>query len=706
MSKTKMLVVVVAASAVSSFGADRVEAANGNYRFCYSPAFAAWRNFPEPCIDGVIDTTGMGSCSGVEQGWANSFRYVFNNGTGTPDVTLLALANGSASDGSLHLDMGFQVRNDKTFDNEDLIVAAFQFSANQFGMVALNPISSGAVNNGHPGAITPPQQSAVQYFTSPDGAAWTQRGNANGWITYAATSSGNTACMNNQLGNCSWDVEMRINLNPSSGNDGSSAMPVPIATYVGVSRVYHVNGGNCPDAGSSLCDPPTDEFAWPSADVSGNADNMLLYDIMQPPSAASWGKSSVNTTTGCGGVFFGPNDMSVSSTQATDPHGNPCSPTQPQVGCLATLQVNAHNSSIDGSTGGQVAANGVQAQFLHAPFGSNSFGTFQSIGSSSAVNIPAGSTGTPLTAQWNPTDPSGHECILAKLTSNVSGTTFINTGEFINSVILPMSSASISPTISVVGLAAPAGGGPQRIRLSTQAAFQFAYAGGVVQELPLGVLTSQMSWQFTAARDTGRTVTIKNRRFRVLAPFSGHRLDFQHALAVDFTAAFEQRHQALVSQYLGQIRGTSSGGTSGGTTTGTTTQPGTTGPVTTTVTGVNPSVAIISDGTKRAAYTAINGQLATDPEKPSAAEFSTELKGVTGVPGAENTSMLNSVFDVEVPVDGQTTITSNATYVGTGTGGGTGLGGCCATTQGSTKMSLGSMGFVILGVFMFRRRRK
>src|SRR5690349_11931163 len=120
----------IAAVAMLLSGKSARAVPNDNFKFCYSPAFAGWRNFLEPCIDGVIEGADLASCppdndgnsraGKPETGWANAFSYTFNTGVisgGKPvnDVVVRALANSAPS---LHLDLGVQVNNDKTFDDE------------------------------------------------------------------------------------------------------------------------------------------------------------------------------------------------------------------------------------------------------------------------------------------------------------------------------------------------------------------------------------------------------------------------------------------------------------------------------------------------------------------------------------------------------------------------------------------------------------
>src|SRR5262249_44829514 len=152
---------------------------------------------------------------------------VDSQGNPVNDVVLLALAQGDVNAGTLHLDLGVQVNNDKTFDEEDLIVFVFQFSNSQFGAITINPISrnGGAVNPG----VLQVNSSLVGYYTASTVDAngkpvWGGKIGAPNFVTYAALSSGDMDCLNGKLGNCDWNVEARVKLDPNSTNSGQSNM--------------------------------------------------------------------------------------------------------------------------------------------------------------------------------------------------------------------------------------------------------------------------------------------------------------------------------------------------------------------------------------------------------------------------------------------------------------------------------------------------
>jgi MYXO-CTERM domain-containing protein len=653
MSMTKATMASFAASATFLWLGARAGAANPKYQLCYSPTYAAWRNFPEPTIDGKIED---------DQGWSNAFQYV--SGTGALDINskvledfrFLASAHVNANATVDHINLGFRVQNDKTFDNDDLIIIAFQFSASQFGAITLNPIAtaSGAVA-GHP-------QTLVNYFTSTTGASasWTSHGNGtdamgqNPWITWAATSGGDVNCTNDMIGNCHWDVEMRVNINAQSVNDGLAAMPPPIASYVGISRVYHV--------GASPTDGPTEEFGWPP--LGPNGEDTRPYDnISGVPPPSEWGKSEVGSTSICGGISFSGADISALSTQLNDPSNNPCSKTVPQVGCLTTLTVNVHNNAKNAQTGDPQTFNDVQAEFLHAPFGGSSFGTFTSIGQSPKTAVPSQASATPLSLPWTPPAASGHECFLAKLSSSSlanGGVTFVNSGEFANMAILPLSEAKIAPHIGVKGLPAPAGGGPQHVRLTTQAYLQFAYADGSLPEIKAGTLVAQLRWVFLVSRDTGRTITIHEHRHEVMDPFSSYGLLLQHALSSDFQTGFEQRHAKLLAEFTSDNK----------------------------TYYQSPEVRI----------RLLNAALANDPEKPALSDFPTNIDGVKPV---ANTG--GQLLDVDVPVDGEVTLPTTVGY-GAPT---PNPGGCCPGSSSSkTTPKVGTLGLIVLVGAVVRRRRR
>ena len=292
---------------------------------------------------------------------------------------------------------------------------------------------------------------------------------------------------------------------------------------------------------------------------------------------------------------------------------------------------------------------------------SASFGGFQLIGPSAVQTIPASSNGFPLTVQWNPTQASDHECLLCRLSSTANGTTFINAGEFINSAVAAMSTATLEPRLSMKGVRPRKGGGPQKVRLSTQARFQFAFADGKLAEIPAGTLVAQLDWVFLVAHDTGLTITILENPIPITEPLPSYSITLQHALLADFQKAFEERHQKELAVFL---RERNAGGE-----------------------GMGPIV-----------YRRANEILARVEEKPNPADFKTEVKGVT--PVANSGSML---YDVEIPEGGEIVVPTTGTYVG---GGGVCQScWCCLQTKSTPAFAFISFGLIMfVGVFAYRRR--
>lgn len=639
-------------------GTSARSAPNDNFKFCYSPAFAGWRNFLEPCIDGVIEGADLASCppdndgnsrtGKPETGWANAFSYTFNTGVlvaGKPvnDVVVHGLAN---SVPGLHVDLGVQVNNDKTFDDEDLVVFAFQFSGNRYGAVAITP-------NAHGIGAVPTDSSRVKYFAASGLTAggrpqWGGATSGPNFVTYAATSNGN-ACetAGGVNGSCTWSVELQIKVDAASPNNGSGNMPPPIRSYFGVSRVYHV--------GSSITDTVAEEFAWPPSNPNGD-EQLLFDDISGVPPPQDFGLATVNSTSGCNGLSFGPGDIGVSPA--------------PKVGQLSTLSVAVHNNSMDGTTGNPVPAGNVTASFFHAHFGSHSFAGFDPAGNPSTATTIAAGTGTNpivpgttvLSTQWTPTTASDHECILARISSTSNGVTIVNGGEFINTAVAAMSTASITPVISMKGARSREGGGAQKIRVTPQKRFQFAYADGSLPEIPIGTLVAQLDWMFFVGRDTGRTIRIKQNPIPIVEPMPGYDTVFQHAMAADFQKAFEGRHQKEVEIMTGRF-----------------------------------STFEISMAQR---IRIANGLLAGIDEKPDPATFEVQVKGLTPVAGN------NAVLAAEIPEGGELTVPTTATFNADGKSGG-GFLSCfsCLQTKNTPAFLFFTFAMIaVAGVFAYRRR--
>ncbi len=391
----------------------RAEASDPNYKWCFSPAFAGWRNFPEPAIDGNVST---------DQGWSNASSYTFNNGVAIngvnqPDVIVYALHNDQPSD---HLVLGFQVKNDDTLESADTILVTFDYGAAanpRYGLLTLQPITdAGAAAT--QGATT---VNLAQYGTSMTGAAESWSGlngvGGSGWIEWAATATSGAGCGTVGQGGCSWEAEVKLLLGKPGGPNRPQSVYLNVlraqTSGVVVSRFDHVV-----------------EFPWPR-------DQFVDNDVTGTPDPGKWGGALIDTTGSCRGVSLDPTDISASPLNSDG---------EIQPGVPTTLTAKIHNNSISGTDGSAKIANGVKATFLFAKYGSgctnNTFCPFTTIATTTATNVNPDSSNSPpgpttMSVVWQsppavPAGDDGHRCILVTLDSASNDTQFINRGEFRN----------------------------------------------------------------------------------------------------------------------------------------------------------------------------------------------------------------------------------------------------------------------------------
>ncbi|HEX8112937.1 MAG TPA: hypothetical protein VF516_34635 [Kofleriaceae bacterium] len=673
-----------------------------NRTFCFSPAFDAWRNFPAPTIDGVIDFPD-------EKGWAPAFKYVFNNGTPDPDVVLYGY-----SDNASRLAMGVTVRNDTTYDDTDAIVMLFDFGPSdgdgpRYGELIIHPLfgnitdQSGELpreNLGSGGQVY--SNIYASYFTTnnadnPDpNATWTSNPAVGTWLTVARkTTPDGTACAQgaNHGTKCRWDVELLIDTVAPGAPPVMSAQKI----FVDVFR-----------ADRSAAGIPTLQFTWPQnlqdakknyvvgAPAGLSKFNAGVAGQAGTPPTSIWGTVAVNTSTSCHGVWFrgmGNAISDITIDTGTITWGLP-SFNQNQT---VTLDAHIHNSTVDGSTGKPIAATNVSATFYHAPFGMSGFNHFflipnnpgnsndpdvknptdpRKVDNDGAIDPATTANGTEFKLKWTPTtkcDPQNpsnspancdtdHQCMLVMLSSPDNDTTFVNQAEFQN--MWGNATASTfngSARISVKGEPPPTGGGPQHVRLHGTRTLQFAYSDGS-NGIPSGTLTSQLKWLFHGARFTGDHITIKGIDHEVWVPVSSYGYLVQHELGLDVQNSFEQRHADLAKR----IHGSGADG--------------------------RPSPSVIRE---------VNNALAVDPEQPPPSSWDLHVSGGPGVSVGPD-----DVVDLELPLDGETMLHTVA--VSTTTKPRIECFHCFGSSGSATTPSkVGTLGVLaLIGLVAYRRRRR
>ena len=507
----------------------RTEAQRPNYSWSFSPAYAAWRNFPEPVIDGNIDSAFPGDI-----GWSSAFKYVFNNGTGVPDVVVLARAKDD------YIDLGVQVKNDPSWDLTDTIVIAFGWKSSPgtgppdtFARIHVQPLLAGGVN----------MNPLSTYWTGTGGnnaVTWANQQNNVTWLEQATTTGGNP----NPGGNKTWDTEIRMHL-------GTTKLPVPkqqpLSFYFNLVRA---------ESGSSLPLGAT-EFPWPSDKAGRTAltdPGIIKISIQNTPAPQDWGKGIIDSTANCFGINFSQSDIS----------------SVPQyliANQAATLKAVLHNNMVDGQSGVGKAANKVDVTFFKAPYGMSGFNNWSQLGLITLSTIPydgpglGGAPGTVAQIPWTPTTAdllggmAGHNCIRVQLSSTEEATAFVNQGEF-NNMWVHLTSKFISePVLQVKGLPKPPGGGnTRRIHIDVTKSPQFAYADAKLPNIRPGTLTAQLTCSFIGSFETELFCDVGTNRHYLNGSLASYGYVLQHPLSKATHASFEQWQGSALDLLYGAYR--------------------------------------------------------------------------------------------------------------------------------------------------------
>jgi hypothetical protein len=654
-----------------------VSPAMAGLNFCFGPTIL--RSVPNPDLtDGNIEG---------DNGWLNAFTYRGGNGSPLPDIILRG--NTFTSGGHNIVALGVSALNDETFEAGDAIVVLYKVPGQfKYGKIEIAPL----LDTGHAGTITDgftvtKWSTATTSAGSPDPSGlWSDQVGIPSWLKWGAsvTPDGNPCTKAEHGSACRWDVEIGIDTTAGAADGVPSTFD---AFYVDVVEFV------TPDSG----DPQSRQFSWPP----GN--NLVdVTDHTLTPAPSNWGAGSVGSTALCKGVFFGTSDITVSGLQAD---GNL------KVGVKSTIHAALHNSG--------AAALGVIAHFAHAHFGTcaNPWvfdeSCYTEIGTAGPATIPV--AGTSLQKDWTPLagdvggDSSAHTCLRVRLEATTNDTTFVNQGDFANEWVDHASSVSTVAAINVKGAPAPDGGGPIRVRMTEQRSAQYAYGDGVLGAVGLGALTAQGSIYYHPYRYTGKHVTVAGHRSEVWQPMTAYGYRIQHEVTSDVKIGFESRHSALLGQFIKTGQTTNTGGT---TTTTTTPTGGTPAGGTTTMGGVStlgtpddvPPGGVATFAASQvtpATYRAINTALATDPEKPVATDFQPAIDGATQV-----SKKGPSVFEVSVPVGGETTLPTSISYnpsTGTGT-----QNTCFKCALGDAKAPAAGtlLGLMLVGILVHGRRRR
>ncbi len=376
---------------------------------CFNPSVGVPGVSGPPTVNGVI---------AGDLGWTDSFRYLFVNGSTVPDT----IAQGIKDNNNLYL--SFEVNNDTSFDDNDVIVLTFDpgDGPSNHRRIHIFPVFQGV------GAAVGGAPREVDYWTD-----------SSTWNTNAATKIVNPAWLVNNIRVASassgasqnhWYVEMKIPITgaPSAGAATDTGINFPASGtfgfYMDVIRV-------ATSAGSSTAA----ERVWPPG-----APTIFPFLEANTPAPGTWGKGTLGGSI-CNGVSV------YSSTIIT----NNTPPSVISLNSSNIFSALVYNTTTN-ATGTFIAANKVKATFKIANWGipgASNWALVPAAGnptssSAASATIPAATmmaagTSTLSTGAWvlgaqtqTPFAANTHQCILVELDSDDPGTVFVNKSAWTN----------------------------------------------------------------------------------------------------------------------------------------------------------------------------------------------------------------------------------------------------------------------------------
>ena len=527
---------------------------NKNYQLCV-PLTTWYGNPSGPTIDGNVEG---------DQGWRGAFRYVFGNGTSSPDVIVQGIRDTSNT-----LYISVEGKNldtlSATADPSTLVVLAFDpaptFDPAQNGnyvpgnpanyqRIDVYPVLMGAAASYH-GNVQ-----EVDYWH--DASTWSGTAHVNNWSPSAPIPGAGpnpTSCTTSRTPGQAciqvaypspneWDLEMAL---PITG-DPTTGLVIPssgaFGLFIDVFRV--VNGAyrqtnwplsqpvlpvqTCGGSNNPACEP-------------GCAQVGSCLPDNETPSASSWGNSTIDTHLACGGVSVGeqnnqirtsntPNSKicevaGVTTSQYTCPslQADPNDPTNPNV-FFATIQ----NSMVDG-TGAPQTAHQVKATFFYADWGIPSIYDQIPAGNNPTPPIDLGAGGTEVhTARWYPLPSNivgdAHRCVQVQLDSTQgSNTIFTSNSATQNMDFVSASKFERMAVVSAKGYPArpdnTLSGQDFDIAVTTkQEAHSTCDNNKTASAQSAGTakgcnVQSQLTWVAEGCRHTGTYLTIKNQKLEL-----------------------------------------------------------------------------------------------------------------------------------------------------------------------------------------------
>lgn len=327
-------------------------ARNANNQLCFP--LVQWFGGASPNINTPVN---------ADSGWSGALRYVFGNGTPTPDVVVQGIRDNN------NLYISIEAHNMQSWDQSNVVTLAFDSGNGAANMqrVVIYPVQVGTTTERtSPGVVGP-----VEY--SQDSSNW-QNMNCDaphhcvgspGWlvpsnilVTYTCDKDSNNNCATNGF---NWTLAVKLPITaalPNANETLTNAITVPNAGlfgfYVNVLRVVDTNGTGV-------------QSYWPNDDPANQAmtgcDLSALCDPKSgTPAPTNWGNGTIDTNQSCKGVSIGSQTQDISTNHTVD--GLPeIHLTQQNI-----FSAKVYNTTVNG-TGTAIPAQKVYVTFRIANFG-------------------------------------------------------------------------------------------------------------------------------------------------------------------------------------------------------------------------------------------------------------------------------------------------------------------------------------------------
>lgn len=498
-------------------------------RICFPPHRGVPYNNNPPVIDGEVRD---------DVGWRGAYRVTYGNGADPAHMAFQALKH--RTDPYLYL--SFEVRNDPTFDDDDVVVICLRpdangGSANDDRRLFIFPLCSPAdpgcdLNTDDDDVDRLPR--LVEVWSNSD--IWTSSSQPGGLdVKVRSYPDGSSLA---------WNLEVRIPTNTAIGGSEWIDFSDDFLFYFNVIRV------SSPD--------PASEFLWPR-----NAPEVIGDIYTYAFSSSEWGMGSRSNTEVCKGVFLRWFDIGTTNDPASSIKFTP--PPDPNIITNTFFADVKNNTEINGVP--QPAAD-VSVRFRIANWGIPSLGDWTDIPATNpgcpdltlesnptcTLDVPAAVADAPgikrFNLKWKVADsvryeyqpPNDHQCILAELDS-WSNTNIVTKSVHRNMDFVPASSFSRSAEISAKGYGPPPEGKTAHeflLNITTRELGKnngIPIRGFVDDKSPV----SSLRWAAHGYRYSGRSIIIHDTKYDLVDPVGSF--------------GYIVRHEGLVKDWQHQLVG-------------------------------------------------------------------------------------------------------------------------------------------------------